>query len=31
MIAFYTDWVNKYPLITIEDGLDESDWEGWDN
>jgi enolase len=30
MIAFYTDWVNKYPLITIEDGLDESDWEGWE-
>lgn len=29
MIAFYTDWVNKYPLITIEDGLDESDWDGW--
>jgi len=29
MIAFYTDWVNKYPLITIEDGLDESDWNGW--
>jgi enolase len=29
MISFYTDWVNKYPLITIEDGLDESDWEGW--
>ncbi|MCL2459180.1 MAG: phosphopyruvate hydratase [Desulfobulbus sp.] len=29
MIAFYADWVNKYPLITIEDGLDESDWEGW--
>lgn len=29
MIAFYTDWVNKYPLISIEDGLDESDWEGW--
>jgi enolase len=29
MIDFYTDWVNKYPLITIEDGLDESDWEGW--
>lgn len=29
MIAFYMDWVNKYPLITIEDGLDESDWEGW--
>lgn len=29
MIEFYTDWVNKYPLITIEDGLDESDWDGW--
>jgi enolase len=29
MIAFYADWVNKYPLITIEDGLDESDWDGW--
>ena len=22
-------WVNKYPIITIEDGLDEGDWEGW--
>jgi len=29
MITFYSDWVNKYPLITIEDGLDESDWAGW--
>ncbi|WP_310599801.1 phosphopyruvate hydratase [Desulfobulbus sp.] len=29
MIAFYADWVSKYPLITIEDGLDESDWDGW--
>ncbi len=29
MINFYTDWVKKYPLITIEDGLDESDWDGW--
>ena len=29
MIAFYADWVKKYPLITIEDGLDESDWAGW--
>ncbi len=29
MIAFYTGWVSKYPLITIEDGLDESDWDGW--
>lgn len=29
LIEFYADWVRKYPLITIEDGLDESDWEGW--
>lgn len=29
LIAFYTNWVKKYPLISIEDGLDESDWKGW--
>lgn len=29
LIEFYTDWVKKYPLISIEDGLDESDWNGW--
>ncbi len=29
MIALYADWVKKYPLISIEDGLDESDWKGW--
>ena len=29
LIAFYKNWVNKYPLISIEDGLDESDWKGW--
>ncbi len=29
MIALYVDWVKKYPLISIEDGLDESDWTGW--
>ena len=25
----YETWVNKYPLKSIEDGLDENDWEGW--
>src|SRR5699024_10669320 len=30
MIAFYEDLVNKYPIISIEDGLAEEDWEGWD-
>jgi enolase len=29
IIAFYRQWVKKYPLISIEDGLDESDWKGW--
>jgi enolase len=29
MIAFYEDWVNRFPIISIEDGLDENDWKGW--
>jgi enolase len=29
MIAFYADMVAKYPIISIEDGLDENDWAGW--
>lgn len=29
MIEFYKKWVDKYPIISIEDGLDQSDWEGW--
>ncbi|WP_018921908.1 phosphopyruvate hydratase [Salsuginibacillus kocurii] len=29
MIAFYQDLVEKYPIVSIEDGLDENDWEGW--
>lgn len=29
MVAFYEDWVNKYPIISIEDGMAEEDWEGW--
>jgi len=29
MVDFYTDWVNKYPIISIEDGLDEDDWDGF--
>ncbi len=31
MVAFYVDWVNKYPIISIEDGLAEDDWDGWVN
>ena len=29
MVAYYTDLAERYPLISIEDGLDENDWEGW--
>ena len=29
MIEFYEDLVNRYPIISIEDGLAEEDWEGW--
>ncbi|WP_457574977.1 phosphopyruvate hydratase [Desulfolithobacter sp.] len=29
MIDFYRSWVKQYPLISIEDGLDETDWKGW--
>lgn len=29
MVAFYQDWVEKYPIISIEDGLAEDDWEHW--
>jgi enolase len=30
MIAFYCDLVEKYPIISIEDGLAENDWNGWE-
>jgi enolase len=29
MVAFWADWAEKYPIISIEDGMDEDDWEGW--
>ena len=29
MIAMYEEWVEKYPIISIEDGLGERDWDGW--
>jgi enolase len=28
-VDFWVDWVNKYPIISIEDGLDEDDWDSW--
>ncbi|NLD72320.1 MAG: phosphopyruvate hydratase, partial [Chloroflexi bacterium] len=30
MVAFYAEWVEKYPIISIEDGMAEDDWEGWE-
>jgi enolase len=29
MIEFYADWAKRYPIFSLEDGLDENDWEGW--
>ncbi len=29
MVAYWTDWVYKYPIISIEDGMAEEDWDGW--
>lgn len=30
MVEFWTDWVNRYPIISIEDGMQEDDWAGWE-
>ncbi|MNO60988.1 Enolase [compost metagenome] len=29
MVDFYAKWVEKYPIISLEDGMAEEDWEGW--
>ncbi len=29
LVEFWTGWVNRYPIVSIEDGLDENDCEGW--
>ena len=29
MVAMYADWAQKYPLVVLEDGLAEDDWDGW--
>jgi enolase len=29
MVRFYGDWLARYPIVSIEDGLAEDDWEGW--
>ncbi|MEI7777723.1 MAG: phosphopyruvate hydratase [bacterium] len=30
MVEFYSGWVSKYPIVSIEDGLAEDDWTGWE-
>ena len=29
MVTYWADWCNKYPILSIEDGLDEDDWSAW--
>jgi len=29
MVTFYEDWIKRYPIISIEDGMSEKDWQGW--
>ena len=29
MVDFYVNWMKQYPIISLEDGLDENDWNGW--
>ena len=29
MVEFWKNWTSKYPIVSIEDGLDEDDWDGW--
>jgi enolase len=29
MVAFWVDWADRYPIVSIEDGMDEQDWDGW--
>jgi enolase len=29
MVDYYVNWINNYPIISIEDGMAEDDWEGW--
>ena len=29
MVNFYDNWIRQYPIVSLEDGLAEDDWEGW--
>jgi enolase len=30
MVAYWVDWVNRYPIISLEDAMGENDWSGWE-
>ena len=30
MVDFWASWASQYPIVSLEDGLDENDWEGWE-
>ncbi len=29
MVAFWAEWTSRYPIVSLEDGMSEEDWEGW--
>ena len=29
MVQFWSNWLKKYPIVSVEDGMDENDWDGW--
>ena len=31
MVKFWTSWIDQYPIVSVEDAMDENDWEGWKN
>ncbi len=31
MVEFWTNWINQYPIVSLEDGFAQDDWEGWKN
>ena len=31
MVRFWAKWANYYPIVSLEDGLSENDWDGWQN
>ena len=29
LVDFWADWIDRYPIVSLEDGLAEDDWQGW--